>query len=86
VPRNVLYALDQDDFGSNRSKIMDVIDSNSLEHDVLRKPLRTFRHRALIDALLVGTAVLAFALYEERQQKDGIEISIGQHGISVEKK
>ena len=38
---------DHDDFGSNRSKIMNVIDSNSLEHDVVRKPLRTFRHHAL---------------------------------------
>jgi hypothetical protein len=42
-----LAALDHDDFGSNRSKIINAIDSNSLEHDVLRKPLRTFRHHAL---------------------------------------
>src|SRR6185503_2348555 len=41
-------AVDHDDFGSNRSKIMNVIDSNSLEHDVVRKPLRTFRHHALV--------------------------------------
>jgi hypothetical protein len=41
-------AIDHDDFGSNRSKIMNVIDSDSLEHDVVRKPLRTFRHHALV--------------------------------------
>src|SRR5262249_10259763 len=39
-------AQDRDDFGSNRSKIMNVIDSSGLEHDVFRKPLRTFRHHA----------------------------------------
>ena len=39
-------ALDHDDFGSTRSKIVNVIDSNTLEHDVDRKPLRTFRHHA----------------------------------------
>jgi tetratricopeptide (TPR) repeat protein len=48
--------LDHDDFGSNRSKIMNVIDSNKLEHDVVRKPLRTFRHHAL------GAIVLAASL------------------------
>ena len=45
--RNELQTLDHDDFGSNRSKIINVIDSNKLEHDVIRKPLRTFRHHAL---------------------------------------
>lgn len=40
----------------------------------------------LVGALLVGSAVLGYALYQERQHKDGIEISIGQRGISVEKK
>jgi threonine/homoserine/homoserine lactone efflux protein len=37
---------DHDDFGSKRSKIINVIDSDILEHDVVRKPLRTFRHHA----------------------------------------
>lgn len=41
---------------------------------------------ALIGALIVGSAILGYALYEERQKKDGIEISIGERGISVEKK
>ncbi len=39
--------LDHDDFGSNRSKIMNVIDSNNLERDAGGKPLRTFPHPAL---------------------------------------
>ena len=43
-----LIRLDHDDFGSNRSKIINVIDSNKLEHDVVRKPLLTFRHHALV--------------------------------------
>ncbi len=37
---------DHADFGSDRSKIRNVIDSNTLEHDVVRKPLHTFRHHA----------------------------------------
>ncbi len=39
--------LDHDDFGSIRYKIINVINSNSLEHDVVRKPLHIFRHHAL---------------------------------------
>ena len=39
--------LDRDDFGSYRSKVIYVINSHPLEHDVVRKPLRTFRHHAL---------------------------------------
>ena len=44
---SALPTQDHDDFGSSRSKIINVIDSHSLEHDVVRKPLRTFRHHAL---------------------------------------
>jgi hypothetical protein len=40
--------LDHDDFGSNRSKIMNVIDSNILERDAGGKPLHTFPHPALV--------------------------------------
>jgi hypothetical protein len=50
-------AVDHDDFGSNRSKIMNVIDSHSLEHDVVRKPLRTFRHHALVRRVAAFCAV-----------------------------
>lgn len=39
-----------------------------------------------IGALLVCSGVLGYALYQEHQKKEGIEISIGQRGISVEKK
>ncbi len=45
-------ALDHDDFGSNRSNIMKVIDANNSEHDVTRKPVPTFRHHAL--GVIVG--------------------------------
>ena len=58
-------APDHDDFGSIRSKIMNVIDSYTLEHDVVRKPLRTFRHHAL---LAIVAAVLAFAAPASAQQ------------------
>ena len=40
-------ALDHDDFGSNRSKIMNVIDSKYLERDLSEKPVSTFSHPAL---------------------------------------
>jgi hypothetical protein len=37
---------DHDDFGSTGSKIINVIDSNSLELDIRGKALGVFRHRA----------------------------------------
>jgi len=37
-----IEARDHDDVGTNRSKIMNAIDSNGLEHDVIRKPLALF--------------------------------------------
>ena len=40
------HALDHDDFGSNRSKIINVIDSKGLERDAGGKSLRTFPHPA----------------------------------------
>jgi hypothetical protein len=40
----------------------------------------------LVGALVVATAVLGYSLYQEREKKAGVEISIGQRGISVEKK
>jgi hypothetical protein len=40
-------ALDHDDFGLNQSKIMNVIDSKSLERDAGGKPVSTFPHPAL---------------------------------------
>src|SRR3954453_17147671 len=53
---------DHDDFGSDRPKIMNVIDSNSLKHDVVRKPLHTFRHHALgrvLAAVMAGALALS---------------------------
>jgi hypothetical protein len=47
-PQSLIRTSDHDDFGSERSKIINVIDSGKLEHDVVRKPLRTFRHHALV--------------------------------------
>ncbi len=38
---------DHDDFGSHRSKIINVIDSHSLERDLREKPVSTFSHPAL---------------------------------------
>ena len=39
----------------------------------------------IIGALVVATAVFGYQLYQERQ-KTGIDISIGDKGISIEKK
>jgi hypothetical protein len=41
------FVLDPDDFGSDRPKTMNVIDSNTLEHGVVRKPVPAFRHHAV---------------------------------------
>ena len=40
----------------------------------------------VIAVLAVATAVLGYQLYEERHKKSGIDISIGDRGISIEKK
>lgn len=40
----------------------------------------------LVVVLLAGVGVLAWQLHEERKQPDGVEISIGQHGLSVKGK
>jgi hypothetical protein len=40
----------------------------------------------VIAVLAVATAVLGYQLYEERHMKSGIDISIGDRGISIEKK
>ena len=41
---------------------------------------------ALIGALVLVSAGLGYALYEERQKTSGVEITIGPKGIAVEKK
>jgi RsiW-degrading membrane proteinase PrsW (M82 family) len=40
----------------------------------------------VIGALAVVTAVLSYQFYQERQKATGVEISIGERGISIEKK
>jgi hypothetical protein len=39
-----------------------------------------------IGALAVATAVLSYRFYQERQKTTGVEISVGERGISIEKK
>jgi hypothetical protein len=53
-------AFDHDDFGSIRSEIINVIDSNSLEHDVVRKRFALF-----------GIMLLAGAVYDKRMLSVG---------------
>ena len=40
----------------------------------------------VIGVLVVGTVVLGYQLYQERQKTSGIEISVGKNGMSIEKK
>ena len=39
---------------------------------------------AVVVLLAVGVGVLGYQLYEEKKQPDGIEIKIGENGVSVE--
>lgn len=38
----------------------------------------------LVVALAVGVGVLGYRLYEKEKQPDGVEITIGKDGVSVE--
>ena len=40
----------------------------------------------VIGALVVVTVFIGYQLYQERQKTTGVEISIGDRGISIEKK
>jgi predicted negative regulator of RcsB-dependent stress response len=40
----------------------------------------------VIGVLVVVTVIIGYQLYQERQKTTGVEISIGQRGISIEKK
>jgi hypothetical protein len=40
----------------------------------------------IIGALAVAAVVFGYQLYRERQKTTGIEINIGERGISIEKK
>ncbi|MCX7340314.1 MAG: hypothetical protein NT037_07285 [Hyphomicrobiales bacterium] len=41
---------------------------------------------ALIGVLAVAASVFAIQLYREKQKSTGVEISIGERGVSIEKK
>jgi hypothetical protein len=41
---------------------------------------------AVIVLLAAGVGVLGYQLYQEKKQPDGVEISIGEKGVSVEGK
>lgn len=40
----------------------------------------------VIGVLAIATVVFGYQLYHERQKTTGVEISIGDRGISIEKK
>jgi hypothetical protein len=40
----------------------------------------------IIGVLVVATTVVGIQLYRERQKTTGVEISIGERGISIQKK
>lgn len=40
----------------------------------------------VIVLLMAGLAVAGYALYEEKKQPDGVEIKIGENGLSIEGK
>ena len=40
----------------------------------------------VIGVLAVAAAVFGYQLYKERQQMSGVEINIGERGISIERK
>ena len=41
---------------------------------------------AVIAVLAVGAAVLGYQLYQDRQKTSGVEISVGNSGLTIEKK
>jgi predicted negative regulator of RcsB-dependent stress response len=40
----------------------------------------------VIGVLVVAAGVFGYMLYQERQKADGIEISVGKSGITIEKR
>ncbi len=41
---------------------------------------------ALVCALVVGLAATGYALYQEKKQPEGVEISVGKNGLSIKEK
>jgi hypothetical protein len=74
------FCLDRGDFGSSRSKIMNVMDSNTSERDIVRKPLHTFRHRALAPpALLLLAGMLAACAMSDNENLSALMVSPGKY-------
>lgn len=40
----------------------------------------------LVAILVAGLAVTGYALYEEKKQPDGVQISVGKNGLSIQEK
>jgi hypothetical protein len=40
----------------------------------------------LVVLLVAALAVTGYALYQERKQPDGVEISVGKNGLSIKEK
>jgi len=40
----------------------------------------------VIVVLAVASAIVGYQLYQERQKTTGVQISVGERGISIEKK
>lgn len=41
---------------------------------------------ALVVILVAGLAVAGYALYQEKKQPEGVEISVGKNGLSIKEK
>jgi hypothetical protein len=41
---------------------------------------------ALVVVLVAGLAVTGYALYQEKKQPEGVEISVGRNGLSIKEK
>lgn len=41
---------------------------------------------ALVLVLVVGLVVTGYALYQEKKQPEGVEISVGKNGLSIKEK
>lgn len=40
----------------------------------------------IVLVLLVGIGALGWSLYEEKKKPDGVEISVGRNGVSIQEK
>ncbi|OYW68466.1 MAG: hypothetical protein B7Z40_02840 [Bosea sp. 12-68-7] len=41
---------------------------------------------ALVVALVIGLAATGYALYQEKRQPEGVEISVGKNGLSIKER